>query len=659
MQCPFSIVLKGEIIMSFEYTKAVLRLFKAVPVLMPSHAVIDYKETIKNGFVLTEDAVKNNGEVVESEIMEFITDNFGYNLLALNNGFHKSFKKVKETPEVVLILEQLAHYATVYLQNGDMFDNSKIDSSLVYVPAEKLNLPTGNDPVRLTVICSIPDVELEERVRKMLSSGMALSSETMDDLMTVIKQLRLEIAVEKVRNKEMRIRLYDALGTVPVDAEEFLRYLVFKTAGTTLLVRNAETIQMIKTGLYRFDVEKAFRTYVGAYSGGGIRALARVFLRHKNKALFLAFKGASPYVAHILNRVRKIADKEKKPARIGVLDRVTCDSMLRLDELYRELSRVTLYKKVTAANALLFQMANPDAALYHIRNGKAFATKRDVEGPYSPKRKTIFDIIVSSIVDDVRPAVAGKKIFIPEGVEYAMPTSEKRFIGGIPFNTAVRLGKDVVLGVHWENLENERVDLDLYYKSGKYDVGWNTNFTDARHKNAIYFSGDKTDAPKEKGGATEAYFVSKAVKDDFALVNMAWYTWDCSGEVPFKFVLGNADPEQLSKDYLLSCQNLFVNVPNAIAKPQQFLGFLEADEDGNKTFWFANAQLGQDIVCSYDDKSKLALKAAHASFASSLRLKDILRQAGAVFEKEEDEEWDIDLSLDKVSKDTFISLFSA
>lgn len=645
--------------MSFEYTKAVLRLFKAVPVLMLSHAVIDCKETIKNGFVLTEDAVKNNGEVAEPEIMEFITDNFGYNLLALNNGFHKSFKKVKETPEVVLILEQLAHYATVYLQNGDMFDNNKIDSSLVYVPAEELELPAESEPVRLTVIRSISDAELDVRVRKMLASGMALSGATMDDLMTVIKQLRLEIAVEEVRNKEMRIRLYDALGTVPVDAEEFLRYLVFKTAGTTLLVRNAETIQMIKAGLSRFDVEKAFRTYVGTYSGDGISALAKVFLRHKNKALFLAFKGASPYVAHILNRVRKIADKEKKPARIGVLDRVTCDSTLRLDELCRELSRVTLYKKVTAANALLFQMANPDAALYHIRNGKAFATKRDVERPYSPKRKTIFDVIVSSIVDDVRPAVAGKKIFIPEGVEYAMPTSEKRFVGGIPFNTAVRLGKDVVLGVHWENLENERVDLDLYYKSDKYDVGWNTNFTDARHKNAIYFSGDKTDAPKEKGGATEAYFVSDVVKDDFALVNMAWYTWDCSGEVPFKFVLGNADPKQLSKDYLLSCQNIFVNVSNTIAKPQQFLGFLEADEDGNKTFCFANAQLGQNIVCWYDDKSKLALKAAHASFASSLRLKDILRQAGAVFEKEEDEEWDIDLSLDKVSKDTFISLVSA
>lgn len=645
--------------MSFEYTKAVLRLFKAVPVLMPSHAVIDCKETIKNGFVLTEDAIKNNGEVVEPEIMEFITDNFGYDLFALNSGFHKSFKKVKVTPEEILMLEQLAHYATVYLQNGDMFDNSKIDSSLVYVPAEELELPVESEPVRLTVIRSISDAELDVRVRKMLASGMALSGATMDDLMTVIKQLRLEIAVEEVRNKEMRIRLYDALGTVPVDAEEFLRYLVFKTAGTTLLVRNAETIQMIKAGFSRFDVEKAFRTYVGTYSGGGIRALAKVFLRHKNKALFLAFKGTSPYVAHILNRVRKIADKEKKPARIGVLDRVTCDSTLRLDELCRELSHVTLYKKVTAANALLFQMANPDAALYHIRNGKAFAAKRDVERPYSPKRKTIFDVIVSSIVDDVRPAVASKKIFIPEGVEYAMPTSEKRFVGGIPFNTAVRLGKDVVLGVHWENLENERVDLDLYYKSSKYDVGWNTNFTDARHKNAIYFSGDKTDAPKEKGGATEAYFVSDVVKDDFALVNMAWYTWDCSGEVPFKFVLGNADPKQLSKDYLLSCQNLFVNVPNTIAKPQQFLGFLEADEDGNKTFWFANAQLGQDIVCSYDNKSKLALKAAHASFASSLRLKDILRQAGAVFEKEEDEEWDIDLSLDKVSKDTFISLFSA
>lgn len=42
-----------------------------------------------------------------------------------------------------------------------------------------------------------------------------------------------------------------------------------------------------------------------------------------------------------------------------------------------------------------------------------------------------------------------------------------------------------------------------------------------------------------------------------------------------------------------------------------------------------------------------AIPAIRAVFNSCLKLKDILQQAGAIFEKKEDEEWDVDLSLKK------------
>lgn len=41
-----------------------------------------------------------------------------------------------------------------------------------------------------------------------------------------------------------------------------------------------------------------------------------------------------------------------------------------------------------------------------------------------------------------------------------------------------------------------------------------------------------------------------------------------------------------------------------------------------------------------------------------MKLKDILQQAGAIFEKKEDEEWDVDLSLEKMKKETILSLIS-
>ena len=72
------------------------------------------------------------------------------------------------------------------------------------------------------------------------------------------------------------------------------------------------------------------------------------------------------------------------------------------------------------------------------------------------------------------------------------------------------LGKAVVLGVHWENVQRHRTDLDLHFNSPKHEVGWNTQFEDAlREKADILFSGDMTSALKSKGGATEAFYLSE------------------------------------------------------------------------------------------------------------------------------------------------------
>jgi len=42
----------------------------------------------------------------------------------------------------------------------------------------------------------------------------------------------------------------------------------------------------------------------------------------------------------------------------------------------------------------------------------------------------ILNEVIQSIVEDIHPAVEGKTIFLPNDVDYAMPTSEKRFVGG-------------------------------------------------------------------------------------------------------------------------------------------------------------------------------------------------------------------------------------
>ena len=61
------------------------------------------------------------------------------------------------------------------------------------------------------------------------------------------------------------------------------------------------------------------------------------------------------------------------------------------------------------------------------------------------------------------------------------------------------LGKAVVLGVHWENVQRHRTDLDLHFNSPKHEVGWNTQFEDAlREKADILFSGEARAAPRKR-----------------------------------------------------------------------------------------------------------------------------------------------------------------
>jgi len=658
----------------YELIYATLRLFHAVPMqeALQETDALRLPENVmhlRHGFFLTKRAVRSCPSVESPRVLKFIEKQFGYDTVAMNRGLHKNFHEVADASTDQLFIEQMLHYFSVYLQNGDMTDNRPIDESIVYVPNSALHLPEDVQPLHFVIIDAISAEEIGGRIRRLLTNGAALSDATMNDLDTILREMKIAIDIDTVKNKEMRLRLYRAFGEVPEQAEEFLRYLVYRATESTLFLQNKEVFDAIR--YTKFSCEKLFRAYLKLHGEEeGIRRLSQIFLRHRNKVLFLAFKGKSPFVNHVLNRVRKLAEKNKIPKMTGILDRVTWDVAVTAEHVEKELAHVTTFKKVALANSLLFQKAHPEAALYLIRNGKAFAKPWTKEAAFDVRQQSILNILIASIVQDLRPHVDGKYILLPPDVDYAMPTSEKRFFGGIPFQSSLMLGKAIVLGVHWENVNRHRIDLDLHCNSPKYQVGWNTQFDDElQNQKDILFSGDMTSAPKSKGGATEAFYLSENIRDDFAVVELnhftayaRWFDEDRkrSGKtisVPYKFVLGSADPDQLSHDYLIHCQNMMINIQNAIAGASDFLGFVESASDGSKTFWFTQANIGDDIIAYYNQKRAVAASALKTSFHSCLKLRPMLAQAGARFDKPEDVSWDMDLSLDKITKDTIFSLF--
>ena len=209
-----------------------------------------------------------------------------------------------------------------------------------------------------------------------------------------------------------------------------------------------------------------------------------------------------------------------------------------------------------------------------------------------------------------------------------------------------------MLGIHWENLPDERVDLDFHYVSRNYHVGWNTQFD---RKKEIVFSGDMTDAPPEQGGATEAFYLGENLKNDWAAVMLNRYTYN-QKNVPYKFVLGKADTDQLSQDYLLNCHTMAIAINNTIEREEDFLGFVRADEEGEKIFYFMATGFGTRIVARYGKEEHIALESVQTMVESCLKLSEVFVKAGVLL-VDRVEESDVDLSLDKVTRESFVNLF--
>ena len=93
-----------------------------------------------------------------------------------------------------------------------------------------------------------------------------------------------------------------------------------------------------------------------------------------------------------------------------------------------------------------------------------------------------------------------------------------------------------------------------------------------------------------------------------------------------------------------------------IYSAEKFLGILKSDEEGNKKFYFSSASISNKIVSSYNENADNLIKAQMTSFESCLKLEEVLLNAGAVFEKSEDTDWDINLDPQQVSKDTIMNL---
>ena len=289
--------------------------------------------------------------------------------------------------------------------------------------------------------------------------------------------------------------------------------------------------------------------------------------------------------------------------------------------------------------------------LYKIRNGKGFAAPFHINSLQKKNAKWALDIVVDSIVNDLRPKVEGKKICIPEYIKYTLPATEKQFTGNFPSGSYVSIPKDMVFGVHWENTDDYRVDLDLALINMDGKIGWDSAYrTEDR---GILFSGDLTDAPKSKGGASELFYIAKQEPSTY-LVTLNFYNYQKDVEVPFKIFVAQEKVIRIKENYMVDTNNIVAMTNTKIQKQQMIIGIVVTTPDCCQ-FYFVESAVGRGISSSESEVTNHIRKYLFNFYTNTLDLEKILERAGAEIVTVPTEN-SINLSPEALEKDTILNL---
>tara|TARA_Y100000588_G_scaffold307293_1_gene331367 strand:- start:8887 stop:10680 length:1794 start_codon:yes stop_codon:yes gene_type:complete len=537
----------------------------------------------------------------------------------LNKTFHKSWKTVVNSTRLELAIQQIMHYLSTY---GSNFESE------MYIPDEVLKVPKTK--LKVSVIKSLTKEELIEKSLDVLRSGIALKEETLNDLFELLGVLGYKFSGdENIKNKEANLLIAIRYRVYPESVEEFVRYLVYRATQSSSLVKNNELFDSIKES--NTDISLDLESY-------DMKKVAQVFNRFK--PIFLSFKQAHKNNKKYINKLAKLSKVYHKPMPQNALNLVTQNKLTENDTHW--LDNASIYALFKALSACYTRMNGQDTFVYRIRNGKSFVKSNDVN---TKVVKANYKFLLNYLKTKLNGE--GKNVFIPKQVVYALPTSEKLFVGNIPTGTKF-LAKKIAAGIYWENSWGA-TDLDLSGLNIAGKIGWNSSYYND-NGNLIY-SGDLTYA---EDGAVEYLHASKGKLNPTLVMNNVYSGKHDAG---YKIVIGEGS--KIDRDFMMNPNKVLAEVKCNSVQKNTVLGMLMEENDNMKSFTLLNFGAGQARVSGNNKVSKNATTALYQQWSKPMSLNTVLEQCGftVLHEKEDDVELYADLSLDNLTKSTFIDLF--
>ena len=691
--------------MNKKQIEAELRLFNAYSEVDDTNS--DLKDVLQYGIYVSTPDKKPSSEVVSQAV-----NLYGINSTALNNTFHKSYKTVITTDPYTLYLQQILHYITVHFNNIGVSNN-------IYIPKEELNIPELKEDIKLTNIRYITLDELTKKLTGLVSTSVALSEETLNDIMELFDYIDIT-DYDQVKNRTLRYMIYDKLNTVPYTGEEFIRYWLFKLTSIPQIVKSRNYISQLKS----VESDQALEYVLNWCKCYGdksliptqkkwcdryyqcldftpqeskkydinmtpfIHEIGKYFLRYK--PLILALKHNYPVhisdvvLNNLCNRLDKYADKHKKildtpqTERLGhIIKLFRTEESIKLKDitlmyLKQDIDKVNVFKLVKIYNYLLEKLYQPDLLNYRIRNGNIYITEKNLNNNLNNLQvdvvNDILNMVFTRIIELLKPKLQNKTVYIPENIDYAVPTSEKQFMGNVPINTILDLSttdKNLVVSIHWNNFGSyDNVDLDLSATTIDSTYSWNTEHYSS-DKNII-FSGDMIYPDKELG-ATESFLLVSPKKLDNSIVFTMTNYLQLPETFKYNVIISQADCNDIDSKFTLDPNKILFNL-TAIKdnnSTTSIIGVFNKNTDGRVTFTLKNdgftnsraVSLKDYLMKVYIDHSeqnvpKLMFKYLFSMSGCKIMNKPTFTNSKTGIEKPVD----IDLSVNKLNKQTFIDL---
>jgi len=644
---------KGE---NLSFITATLELFGCVPYVGDEFVVKNDEvlpktslELLEYGVVLTPEA-----SVYAHPIKIYLKEKY-LKQEDFNKTFYETWDDVRSSSELKLYLDKIAHYLTTY-----GFEELGIYSeSYVYVPNKKFGISSKkkskNIPIR--VIGTLTYNEIINKCLSLLESGIALQEETLKNIFESLRGSGFTPSGdENIKNREAAILMIHKFGIFPNNGEDIVRYLVYNSVRTTLLVKNEKLTNSIILSKYKLP----------RLSDQDCQILGESFNRYK--PIWMAFKRASTSNSHIVNRISKFSKNYHKPLPKDVIGSLTTNYYSE-DVIRGALNGANVYRIARALGSVRDIIAMRKNSSYDrvffIRNNKMYAQDFSSDSNLITRNIDYYVNLEKILEDELIQRLShlkNKKVIIPNNVEYAFPVSEKAYCGNFPKGTKFIFDEThdaYAVGIYWENNYGAK-DLDLSSVNSERNtkIGWNSQYkTDA---NDLMYSGDIRHA---ESGAVELIYAdgqSTNINNNLLMVNIY------RGEVGSKYkLLVGYSPKigNVKTGSMIDKGDIIVEEYSTLVQKQHVLGIFTTDDKSDSlAFYLVDRGLGNvEISDSSSKYLKSATNALSRKCKSGVFIREILEKVGAniITNKNEirDHENDyIDLNINSLSKDTFSQL---